>query len=172
VEGYFLYLDTSALVKLYVEEEHSDLVERAAGCAAAVFVSDLADLEARVAFARLRHEGEIDDEALTRLLAALRDDLDSGYDIVGYGATLAVRAGELALKHEGLRAYDALHLATAMASEGEEHRHAGATDRPTAMLSFDRRLVRAAREELELYFDPFPEQAMGRSEEVEEDREP
>ena len=51
-----LYLDTSALVKLYVREKGSASVARQLGAADAVSTSMVAWAEARAAFARLLRE--------------------------------------------------------------------------------------------------------------------
>ena len=55
-----LYLDTSALVKLYVEEEGSDEVKKACEQAQVVVTSRLAYAEARSAFARAWRERRFD----------------------------------------------------------------------------------------------------------------
>ena len=52
-----LYLDTSALVQLYVDEKKSKTVKQAVHQADAVATSLLAYTEARAAFARSRREG-------------------------------------------------------------------------------------------------------------------
>jgi uncharacterized protein with PIN domain len=51
-----LYLDTSALVKLYVDEEGSPFVRSAVERAGVVSTSAITYVEARAAFVRRRHE--------------------------------------------------------------------------------------------------------------------
>lgn len=151
-----LYLDTSALVQLYVEQEHSDVVARAVAGGVEVNVSEIADLEARAAFARLRHEGELSAGDTERVLGQLAEDLGR-VRAIPYGPDLARVGGELALEHGSppLRAYDALHLASALEAFRPARDLSGYDCR---FLAFDRRLVRAARAEgLDLYFDPFVE---------------
>lgn len=155
-----LYLDTSALVKLYVEENHSDVVERAVAEAIEISVSEIADLEARAALARVRHSGEITEDDLDRALYRFSLDLHD-LRLVRYDEELARAAGALALKHGDppLRAYDALHLASALEAFRPVRESAGYDCR---FLAFDRRLMTAARAEgLRLYFDPFAEQTTG-----------
>ncbi|MDP9474710.1 MAG: type II toxin-antitoxin system VapC family toxin [Actinomycetota bacterium] len=137
--GFVLYLDTSALLKLYVEEEHSDVVGRAVSEADVVVVSEIADLEARAALARLYHEGRMSAEDLDRALGRLEGDLDAVGSVL-YDADLARAAGELAREHGDppLRAYDALHLASAL--EAFRLLAEGAGDRAPRLLAFDRRL--------------------------------
>lgn len=97
-----LYLDTSALVKLYVRERDSAQTRRQANGAHAIATSVVAYVEARAAFGRLlrerpasgrRHRGRIAD--LDRdWVRYLRVELTPA---IGYSA------GELAERH-GLRA--------------------------------------------------------------------
>ena len=54
-----LYLDTSALVKLYVEEEGSATVREAIARAETVATTVIAYVEACAAFARRRREGRL-----------------------------------------------------------------------------------------------------------------
>lgn len=61
-----LYLDTSALVKLYVTEDYSDIVQTAAKAADSLASSVLAYVEAQATFARLHRE---------RLLSGLQHEL-------------------------------------------------------------------------------------------------
>lgn len=154
--GLVLYLDTSAMLKLYVDEAHSDVVERAVSEADEIVVSEIADLEARAALARLYHEGRMTADDLDRVLGQLDADLDDVGSVL-YDADLARAGGELARRHGDppLRAYDALHLASAV----EAFRVlGGASDNAPRLLAFDRRLCAAARAEgIELYFDPFAE---------------
>lgn len=105
-----LYLDTSSLVKLYVDETGSSEVRRAVEAADVLATSVVALPEARSAFARLEREGALTPQQLD----AIRQDL-----LHDWGAFLKVRvlkrvyerAGELAEKR-ALRGFDALHLAS------------------------------------------------------------
>ncbi|HWP99488.1 MAG TPA: type II toxin-antitoxin system VapC family toxin [Vicinamibacterales bacterium] len=131
-----LYLDTSSLVKLYVEEPGSEAVRRLVAAATIVATSLVAYPEARAAFARRRREGVLRPSAF----AAARRSLDADwphYLAIGVSARLCREAGELAERYR-LRGYDAVHLA----SFAELARSAGARD--TRFSSFDDRLNRAA----------------------------
>ena len=107
-----LYLDTSALVKLYVAEAGSAEVAAAVNRAAAVCSSRVAYPEARAALARRQRERGLTAAALRRAVAALDRDLSS-YVIVELRAGVAQRAGVLAERHR-LRGFDAIHLASAL----------------------------------------------------------
>jgi len=106
-----LYLDTSALVKLYLQEAHSDQVQTAVAKAGMVATHILAYTEARAGFAKACRMGRIDDQVLSQLEAKLDQSWPS-LDVVGVDETLARRAGSLAAQF-GLRGYDAVHLAAA-----------------------------------------------------------
>lgn len=107
-----LYLDTSALVKLYVEEEGSDAVRRMEEQAWVVATSRLAYAEARAALARARREGRITAQDHQRVVEDLDRDWES-YFVLEVTEGLVRRAGDLAEGH-ALRAYDAVHLASAL----------------------------------------------------------
>ena len=61
-----VYLDTSALVKLYVQEVGSTEMRRAVGRPDLVATSLIAYVEVRSAFARKHRSADIDDAALKR----------------------------------------------------------------------------------------------------------
>ncbi len=107
-----LYLDTSALVKLYVDEEGSPAVQGALQQATVAATSALAYVEARSALARRRREGGL---AATEYRRAVRS-LDADwvhYQRVRVTDQLIHKAAETAESFE-LRAYDAVHLASAL----------------------------------------------------------
>lgn len=131
-----LYLDTSSLVKLYLDEEHSDLVHAWVERAEVVFTSRVALAEGIAAFAkrwRMQHLADADFESVKR---ALTDDWP-GFSSVGVNE---VTAAELAARL-ALRGFDAIHLAAAIEVFGQS----GAA--PTFFSSFDRQLNQAARAE-------------------------
>lgn len=106
-----VYLDTSALVKLYVQEVGSTEVKQAIARANLVATSLLAYVEARSALARKHRLADIDDAALRRHKREFENDW-TRFNRLPVDATTIRRAGDLAEQNR-LRAYDALHLATA-----------------------------------------------------------
>lgn len=132
-----LYLHTSALVKLYVDEEEGrGLVRRAVEEAGRVATSTVAYAEARAALARKQREGELDHEQRSRAVAAL-DAEWRGFDRIPVSNLVAYRAGVLAERYAP-RGFDAIHLASA-ARLGERFPD-------VRFLAFDARLMEAARE--------------------------
>jgi predicted nucleic acid-binding protein len=107
-----LYLDTSALVKLYVAEEGSLLCRQAVTDARLVSTSVVAYVEARAAFARKRREHALSPAAHRALVRTL--DRDWGrYLRIEASEGLIHEAASLAERHR-LRGYDAIHLASAV----------------------------------------------------------
>ncbi|MCK4410774.1 type II toxin-antitoxin system VapC family toxin, partial [Candidatus Bipolaricaulota bacterium] len=107
-----LYLDTSALVKLYIEEAGSQEVKAMAKRARIVSSSRVAYVEARAGIARKHREGELSKEEYAQLIKDLKQDWDN-YFIVEVSESVAKLGGELTGKHP-LRGFDAIHLASAL----------------------------------------------------------
>ena len=131
-----LYLDSSSLVKIYIEEDHSDLVREWAGAAEAIATSRVAYPETLSAFARRREQGELEPHALE----LLQEVLDSDWSNFVLMPVKERKAGALAVRYL-LRGFDAIHLA-AVADLRAMH--------PSNLVifsSFDRRLAQAARAE-------------------------
>lgn len=132
-----LFCDTSALVKLYVAEEHSAVVLQAAQAADAVAVSRIAWVELMSALGRRERECPADAAALAIARHRLRDDWPD-YLKIDIDQALVESAGELA-ETFALRAYDSVQLASA-------RRLQAAADAPMIIFAcFDRRLGNAAR---------------------------
>ncbi|MCP4654284.1 MAG: type II toxin-antitoxin system VapC family toxin [bacterium] len=128
-----LYLDTSSLIKLFLEEAHSDLVHGWVEEAEVVCTSRVAYPEAMAALGRRRREGDLDEEAFHAVVHAFQEQWPD-FSIVDLNEE---SAGKLAIEH-GLRGFDAIHLAAAV-DVGS-----GADPLPVRFSSFDRLLNRAA----------------------------
>ena len=133
-----LYLDTSALVKLYVAESGTERVATAVERATALATVRITYAEARAAFARHARTKGLGRGALRRVVRQLDEEWGQ-YSIVEVSDALVRRAGVLAERHR-LRGYDAVQLSAAA-----DLRLGGATD--VAFASFDARLNQAARRE-------------------------
>jgi len=131
-----LYLDTSAFIKLYVQEAHSERIRPAVRAAAALCTHLITYAEMRAAFAKARRMGRLEEDGLRDLVTQLDQDWEQ-LDVIGVDEPLARRAGGHAERF-GLRGYDSVHLAAAetiaLAGSGLDYRVA----------ALDRRLIEAA----------------------------
>jgi predicted nucleic acid-binding protein len=107
-----LYLDTIALLKIYVAEQGSDLIKAHVADASLIASSSIAYVEARSALARRRAAGDIPSRVYRRLVGDFDADWDR-YVRIEVSETLVRRAAGLAARHR-LRAYDSIHLASAL----------------------------------------------------------
>ena len=107
-----LYLDTSSLVKLYVEEEGSNEIEDLVVASPAVATSLIAYAEARSAFARRLREQAFSAAEYREILASFESDWGS-YAHAAVTIEIVRLAGNLAEKH-ALRGFDGLHLSSAV----------------------------------------------------------
>ncbi|WP_018412664.1 type II toxin-antitoxin system VapC family toxin [Methyloversatilis thermotolerans] len=131
-----VFCDTSALVKLYIEEEGSaDLLDAVAG-SSVVAVCRVAWAEAMAAFARRARENPADDAIVDEARGRLRTHWPD-FAIVEITQTLVELAGDYADTF-ALRGYDSIQLAAAqtlnLAGVGA-----------VAFACFDSRLNKAAR---------------------------
>ncbi len=108
-----LYLDTSALAKLFVVEPGAESVGRAVAQAAAVATHLIAYAEMRATFSRAVRMGRVDGAALPALIIEFERRWAS-IEVLAVTEPLVRRAGDLAERH-GLRGYDSVHLAAVLA---------------------------------------------------------
>jgi len=107
-----LYLDTSSLVKFYVEEDDSSEVADLVISSKATATSLIAYAESRSAFARRYKEKAFTRREHEELVTSFNADWEN-YLILRVQADLVMKAGDLAEKH-GLRGFDAIHLSSAL----------------------------------------------------------
>ena len=133
------YLDTSAVVKLYVEEGGATTVRRVVQDATQVGTSRVTYAEARAAFARRLRERGFSPSAYKELIRSFDQEWET-YVRLDVTEPLIKLAGDLAERH-ALRAYDAIQLASALTLQRELH---------AAQIDFvaaDRQLIAAAEKE-------------------------
>ena len=130
-----LFADTSALVKLYVEETGSAEMSAAVAAATAVAVARIAWVETMAAFARRAREQAAASAALALARQRFIDDW-SGLLVVEITQPVVQRAGDYA-EAFALRAYDSVQLAALQALRLQ-------ADEEVRFACFDSRLVRAA----------------------------
>jgi predicted nucleic acid-binding protein len=142
------YLDTSALVKLYVDESRSeealDLLRqsRTAAVAVRLFASRLAYPETLSAVARRARQGSLsgpEARLISRFVSADFRGNDRPYEILEPTAAVVDEAAELVQRHP-LKAFDAVHLAGALLL----HQAAGGA---CILVAADRQLLAAAMAE-------------------------
>ncbi len=133
-----LYLDTSALVKLYVAEPGSEEVREMVRAAQIVATSRVAYLEARAGIAKKFRAGELSESARRQIVEELKSDWER-YFIVEVSQSVIELGGELVDKHP-LRGFDALHLASALLLKAR-------ISSPVNFSCFDERLKEVAQAE-------------------------
>lgn len=132
-----LYLDSSALVKLYAEAAHTAVVRDAAAQATMLVCHAIGYVECRAAFARKRRQGDLTAEDHARCRRQLDRDW-AQIEIVAVTDEVLRRAAALTEQYP-LRAYDSIHLAACEAVYGASR---GRIDFRFA--AFDTHLTRAA----------------------------
>ena len=131
-----VYLDTSSLVKLYVEEKDSVKLSALVRSSKVAATSLVAYAEARAAFARRYREKAFRRPEYEHLISFFDKDWDN-YLIVRVGKDLVRLAGDLAERH-GLRGFDAIHLSSALTLRRE-------LSAPVVFSCSDRKLQKASR---------------------------
>jgi len=127
------YFDTSAFMKLVIDEAGSKDVGRVWDVASRAASSILLYPEGRAALARARRDRRLSQAALSAAVSDF-EALWAGIERILVSTPLATRAGELAHEH-GLRGYDAVHLAAAESIAADD----------MVFMAADRALLAAAR---------------------------
>src|SRR3990170_4923144 len=136
--GMNLYADTSALIKKYVREAGSEQVLAQFNQYPLIGTAALTQAEMASAMAKAVRLGWV---AETEILLAWQDFLSHwpAYIRLPISAGIIERAASIAWQH-GLRAYDSLHLASALAWKD-------ITGDQVVFACYDRDLLKAARQE-------------------------
>jgi predicted nucleic acid-binding protein len=128
------FLDTSASVKRYHNEEYSDLVNEIFR-KYAIVISELSLVELTSAINRKALDGVLSEEDFLTILNFFRKDL-ANFTILRFDTNVINSAIEIVIKHN-LKTLDALQLAFAMRIK----------DYKPLFISFDEKLSRAAKKE-------------------------
>jgi predicted nucleic acid-binding protein len=131
-----LYLDTSSLVKLYIDEAASDVVHSWAREAEILATSRVAYPETLAALARRWRTDDLDEADFQRVLQTFKEQWQAfaALDLN------EITAGELAVTH-ALRGLEAIHLAAALDLRRET------VGTQVLFSTFDNQLLQAARAE-------------------------
>jgi len=131
-----LYLDTSALVKRYVEEHGSEDVLDWMDLANTIGTGLITRAEIAAAISRAMKMGHLTEQASNRALDRFRKDW-TGFHRIPLNEELITRADFLACQH-GLRGYDAVHLAAALIWQE-------ALMLPVTLATYDQELANASK---------------------------
>lgn len=107
-----LYCDTSALIKRYVEEEGTQIVDKLWSASTERATSVVAFAETVAAFSRKRREGILTDKEHAATLRLFKNDFDS-FVLVTITPLLNGTIERL-VKLYPLRGFDAIHLSSAL----------------------------------------------------------
>ena len=130
-----LYLDTSAIVKLYVTEEGSARVREAVEASDLVATSRVAYAEARAALAMAARLGRISEDERALAVATFRSEWHT-FSVVNVTQPVVELAADLT-ETRSLRGFDAIHLASSLLVRQR-------TDVPVRFMAWGKALVRAA----------------------------
>lgn len=137
------FLDTSALVKRYLQEAGSSYVRKLTATVGTVFYqSFIAPLEIASALYRHQRTGHLSTGDLSFLLKSYAVHSHEEYLLVSYSESL-IEAAEVLITRHPLRALDAIQLAAALKLRDNLPPDAS----PLIFLAGDERLITAAREE-------------------------
>lgn len=131
-----LYLDSSAIIKLYIDEPESADVRAQVKASDVIAASMVAYAEVRAAIARLRRERRLSRSAAAACVDQFNRDWHT-FMTFDVSDALTHEAGALADRFD-LRGFDAIHLATFA-------RILERTDDDLEFVAFDQRLKNAAR---------------------------
>jgi hypothetical protein len=139
------YLEPSALVKRYVQEVGSIWLRTMMDQAVrgTLVISGLGRIEVIAALSRLQRAKPSRAAELARLVYTFRRDVADRLRVMRLTDDLLSRAEAIAMKH-GLRAYDAVHLASAMELRDAA---AGQPEVETIMVSADEEVLTSAQDE-------------------------
>ncbi len=131
-----LFCDTSALVKLYVDEPGADNLRRRAQSAVAIAVARIGWAEAMAGLARRQRESPGQELVLDRVRSRLKADWAS-FLIIEVTQAVVELAGDYA-ETFALRGYDSVQLAAAQVIKRS-------VTEPVCFACFDRKLEKAAQ---------------------------
>jgi hypothetical protein len=135
------FLDSSALVKRYIDEAGTRRVLEIIESSDRLIVSSLARVEITAALVRRARRGGLSEDHLHDILAALETELREVFEVMELSAAIMTRATDLVRTH-ALRAADAIQLASALVAMGGPSKASDFT-----FVSADAELNAAARQE-------------------------
>lgn len=134
------FLDTSAFLKLFMEERDSATVLEAIQEPEELWALRLMLTEARVTLERLRRDGRLDPVGFRSVTEAVDDFWEQEIKVLDMDEATFLAAERVAVKQPGIRSLDALHLGAARVMQ-REWPHV-----KVAMLSCDQRVINVAND--------------------------
>ncbi len=107
-----IYFDTSSLVKLYIDEDSSEVVSGLLESCDIAATSIIAYAETRAAFARRCRDKVLSPVEYRNIVTDFNSDW-SDFVIINTSNDLILQAGEMAERY-ALRGFDSIHLSSAM----------------------------------------------------------
>ena len=143
-----VYLDTSTLIKRYIDEEGTERILELTEDTAAVqvIILDITPLEARSALRRRQREGDISEADASGILNQIETDVSSSF-LVQPSTSAVIEDGARLIDRHALRAYDALQLAGCLVTREQ-------VPGPLTFVCADVRLCAAATQEGLAVLDP------------------
>jgi predicted nucleic acid-binding protein len=111
-----LYCDTSALIKRYVEEEGTDIVDSLWAASLDVATSVVAFAETAAAFSRKFREGILSEKEYAETFRTFKTDFES-FILISITPSLNATIERLVRQYP-LRGFDAIHLSSALIFKG------------------------------------------------------
>ena len=112
-----IFIDTSALVKLYYPETGSEKIESWVEVSSILFISKLAIIEFHSTLYRKYREGELDEDDLNEIKKTFTDDIENNqYEIIDI-VELPQKAIDLIVKYgktHGIKTLDSLQITCAL----------------------------------------------------------
>lgn len=137
------YADSSALLKKYVNETGSVWTRQALAAPAVVITAQLALIEIASALNRRVRDGTVTAHDYARLANDFRDECRDRFQIIALDQTV-INLSWAVLERHALRAYDAIHLASALVMDRQWVETGLAAP---IFLAADDRLLKAAQAE-------------------------
>ncbi len=148
-----VFMDTSAIVKIYVDEAYSDIIRSIYSSSNnTIYIADIAKVELGSAIKKRLNQTDIEEEQYSLIKTYFLNDYRDGFEVIKSEERLLDQALEL-IHGYSLKAYDSVQLAAALQCQNLLRNH------KLIFLSFDKKLINAARKsDLEIFKIPEKEQ--------------
>ena len=148
-----LYLDSSALVKLYIQEKGTESLKARLVTEDALFSSTLTYAEIHAALATRMREGAFNRLTFGRAARKFASDWRNAITSIALDTNVLAQVKQLVFPF-ALRGGDAVHLATAIWLRDRQRRQAAADSLSLDFAASDRHLLQAAEQIQFKVFDP------------------